>query len=394
MKRQSVRGTRLALIAVLTLVSSAVLPAGSFVFPGVEFSSARLDAMGGVHVALADDISTLFSNPAGFRQAGPQLAVYELTLHLSGPVFSIADLMLRVANGESPTTLLSDPKVSSLLTSLHASAGLNGPLSFGYVGNGLGFGFFNSSDVTFETEGTLPTVTTTVNENLMFVGGYAFGIPLPPSLDSTLDLGVSLKVSAQGSVVSDQAISTLLSSPNLSILSNAPFDLYVGLGVDAGVLYTWNKTLSVGIVGRNLYAPVMKNSYTRLTSFGGSAPSVSYGYTPLDLSAGILFSPRLGLLERYITNLKLMLDYSDILDFVTHASTATNPVLHVGLGAEVVVLQILALRAGFNEGYFSAGLGLNLTYFSLNLTMFGSELSTEPGLHPVYNLLVGLVFKY
>ena len=177
MKRQSVRGTRLALIAVLTLVSSAVLPAGSFVFPGVEFSSARLDAMGGVHVALADDISTLFSNPAGFRQAGPQLAVSELTLHLSGPVFSIADLMLRVANGESPTTLLSDPKVSSLLTSLHASAGLNGPLSFGYVGNGLGFGFFNSSDVTFETEGTLPTVTTTVNENLMFVGGYAFGIP-------------------------------------------------------------------------------------------------------------------------------------------------------------------------------------------------------------------------
>jgi hypothetical protein len=61
---------------------------------------------------------------------------------------------------------------------------------------------------------------------------------------------------------------------------------------------------------------------------------------------------------------------------------------------EVVMLQILALRAGFNEGYFSAGLGLNLTFFSLNLTMFGSELSTEPGLRPVYNLLLGLEFRY
>ena len=385
---------RLALIAALMLASGALVSAGSFVFPGVEFPSARLDAMGGVHVALADDISTLFSNPAGFRQAGPQLAISELTMNLSGPVFSIADLMLRVSNGESPTTLLSDPKVQTLLTSLHASAGLNGPISFGYVGNGLGFGFFDSTDVTFETAGTLPTITTTVNENLMFVGGYAFAIPLPPSLLSTLDLGVSLKVSAQGSVVSDQAISTLLSSPNISFLTNAPFDMFVGFGVDAGILYTWNKTISVGIVGRNLYAPVMQNHYTRLTSFGGSAPTVSYGYTPLNLSAGILFSPGLGLLERYVTNLKLMLDYSDILDFVTHSATATNPVLHIGLGAEVVVLQILALRAGFNEGYFSAGLGLNLTYFSLNLTMFGSELSTEPGLHPVYNLLVGLVFRY
>jgi len=388
------RGTRLVLIAALALVSPAVLPAGSFVFPGVEFSSARLDAMGGVHVALADDITTLFSNPAGFRQAGPQFSISELTLSLSGPVFSIADLMLRVANGESPKTLLSDPKVSSLLTSLHASAGLNGPISFGYVGNGLGFGFFDSSDVTFETEGTLPTVTTTVNQNLMFVGGYAFAIPLPPSILSTLDFGVSLKVSAQGSVVSDEAISTLLSSPDASFLTSAPFDLYVGMGVDAGVLYTWNKTLSLGIVGRNLYAPVMKSSYARLTSLGAGTPVISYGYTPLNLSAGILFSPRLGFLERYVTNLKLMLDYSDILDFVTHAATATNPVLHVGIGAEVVVLQILALRAGFNEGYFSAGLGLNLTYFSLNLTMFGSELSTEPGLHPVYNLLVGLEFRY
>ncbi|HYW83277.1 MAG TPA: hypothetical protein VFB30_08475, partial [Spirochaetia bacterium] len=120
------RRTRPALIAALMLVSCTIVHAGSFVFPGVEFSSARLDAMGGLHVALADDISTLFSNPAGFRQAGPQFSVSELTMSLSGPVFSIADLMLRVANGESPNTLLSDPKVSSLLTSLYASAGLNG----------------------------------------------------------------------------------------------------------------------------------------------------------------------------------------------------------------------------------------------------------------------------
>ena len=388
------RRTRLGLIAVLMLVCCALLPGQSFTLPAIEFSSARMDAMGGMHVALADDISTLFSNPAGFRQAGPQLAVSELTVNLSGPVFSIADLLLRVMGGASPTTLLSDPDVKTLLTSLHASAGLNGPLSFGYVGDGLGFGFFNSTDLTFETQGTLPTITTTMRENVKFVGGYAFAIPLPSSLNSTLDLGLSLNVSAQGRVVSVQAISTLISTGNPNFLLTAPFDLFVGIGVDAGILYTWNKTLSVGIVGRNLYAPVMKNAYAKLTDFGVTAPALSYGNTPLDLSAGILYSPSLGVLERYITKLKLMLDYNDILDFATHPVTATNPVLHVGIGVEVVMLQILALRAGFNEGYFSAGLGLNLSFFSLNLTMFGSELSTEPGHRPVYNLLFGLEFRY
>lgn len=388
------RRTRLGLIAALTLVCCAVLPGQSFTFPGIEFSSARIDALGGRHAALADDISTLFSNPAGFRQAGPQLAVSELTVNLSGPVFSIADLLLRVLGGASPTTLLSDPDVQTLLTSLHASAGLNGPLSFGYVGDGLGFGFFNSTDLTIETQGTLPTITTTMHENMKFVGGYAFAIPLPPSLQSTLDFGLSLNVSAQGRVVSTQAISTLISSADPAFLLTAPFDLFVGIGLDAGILYTWNKTISVGVVGRNLYAPVMKNAYAKLTDFGVTSPTLSYGATPLDLSAGILYSPNLGVLERYITKLKIMLDYNDILDFATHPVTATNPVLHVGIGVEVVMLQILALRAGFNEGYFSAGLGLNLTFFSLNLTMFGSELSMEPGLRPVYNLLLGLEFRY
>jgi hypothetical protein len=382
-----------AVITVLLLVASTTLSARSFTFLAPEFASARLDALGGMHAALADDISTLFSNPAGFRQAGPQLSVSELTLNLSGPVFSMTDLVLKVMAGEDPLTLLADPDVADLLTSLYASGGVNGPLSFGYVGDGLGFGFFNSTGLTFTTQGTVPTVTAILQENIVFVGGYAFAIPLPPTLRSTLDLGVSLKLNTQGDMRMIESISSLLSS-SIPDLTTLPLDVYVGIGVDAGILYTWNKTISVGIVGRNLYAPALKNSYSALTDFGATPPTLSYGSMPLDLTAGILYSPGLGRLERYITKLKLMLDYSDILDFLTHPVTSTNPFLHVGAGVEMVMLQILSLRAGFDEGYFSAGLGLDLSVFKLNLTMFGSELSTEPGLRPVYNLLVGLEFRY
>ena len=168
-----------------------------------------------------------------------------------------------------------------------------------------------------------------------------------------------------------------------------------GIGVDLGVRYSWNDTIALGVVARNLYAPALINSYATFSSFTqGATPTMSFGIVPLDLSAGIAYTPNLGALEPYLGGLKVLLDYNDILDFLTHPDTASNPVLHVGLGVEVQLLQILALRVGFDEGYFSAGAGLNLGVFRLNLTMYGSELSLEPGLRPAYNLILGLEFRY
>jgi hypothetical protein len=56
------------------------------------------------------------------------------------------------------------------------------------------------------------------------------------------------------------------------------------------------------------------------------------------------------------------------------------------------MLQILSLRAGFGQGLLSAGLELDLAFVSVSLSMFGSELSTEPGLRPTYNFVLGMRF--
>jgi len=390
--------TVLAAIVVATLLVAGTLSAQDFIFQEPTFPSARIAAMGGTHVALADDVSTLLSNPAGFRSAGPQFSVTELTANVTGPVFSIADLVLSILKNANPLTLLTDPSTQSLLASLYSQALLNGPISFGYVGDGLGFGFFNTTGFTFSTQGTVPTLTAAIREDLLFVGGYAFRIPLPDVMRSTLDLGLSVKAFARGSEQFSESlldIFSLLTSGDFTSLLNKPFDVDVGFGVDAGLLYSWNKTISLGIVGKDLYAPVVRNTYASITAFGsGGSAAQTYGSAPINLSAGILFSPNLGPIEEYLSNLKIAIDYADILDFLTHPDTATNLVLHVGIGLETQVLQILSLRAGFDEGYFSAGLGLNLTAFQLGLAMYGSELSSEPGLRPAYNLLVSLEFKY
>ena len=110
------------------------------------------------------------------------------------------------------------------------------------MGNGLGFGFFNSfGDHPFSTQGTVTTMNAAVQEDLMFVGGYSFPIPLPDSLRSTLDLGLSLKLFVQGTMAVSQSILEMSSPPistgDFSFLLNQPLDLDVGIGLDAGILY-------------------------------------------------------------------------------------------------------------------------------------------------------------
>lgn len=390
------KAIRLAVLILLCSVSASF--AADFTFQPMRFPSSRIDALGGMHAALADDLSVLVSNPAGFQSAGPQFSVAELTTNLSGPIFSLADLVFRIVGGANPTTLLTEPDVQALLTSLYTGATINGPLALGYIGNGLGFGLFNSSSAVFTTEGTVPTVTAELREDLLFIAGYGFRVPLPDRLKSTLDLGFSVKAFARTSIDWSESILSffsLLTSPSLGTILSQPFTLDVGFGVDAGALYAWNGLISVGLVARNLYSPVARTSYNSVNDFSsGVVLSKSYGYAPLDLSAGILYTPQLGFLEEYLSSPKLMLDYSDIVDFWTHPDTASNPLLHIGLGAEIILLDVLALRAGFGDGYFSAGFGMNLTVFRLDLTMFGRELSLEPGLRPNYNLIVSLLFRY
>jgi hypothetical protein len=380
------------------VISPAALPAGSFLFDATQFPSARMSALGGTHAALADDISVLLSNPGGFRSAGPQLSVAELTTNLSGPIFSIADVAFRIAGSASPSSLLLEPEVQKLLTSLYAGATINGPLALAYIGNGLGFGFFNSTSASFSTQGTVPTVTTTMKEDLLFIAGYGFRIPLPDKSLSTLDVGFSVKGFTRAGIQWSESILSffsLFTSPSSGGLTGQPFTLDLGFGLDVGALYNWNSFISVGLAARNVFSPVVRSAYTSLDAFSsGGTPTMSNGNAPLDLSLGLLLTPRLGFLENYLSNPKIMLDYGDIIDFWTHPDTASNPILHVGLGVEVTLLDVLALRGGFGDGYFSAGAGINLTAFRLDLTMFGRELSTQPGLRPSYNLIMSTTFRY
>lgn len=362
----------------------------------ISMPSARTAGVGGLHAALTNDLSSLFANPAGFVSAEPQISLAEISVGMRGPIFDIAGLVIQGMNQDFEDLLASDA-VLDLVTSLYAAADILGPINFGYLGRGLGFGFFNTTDVTFSSNSPL-TITALAGEQITLAGGYGFRMPIPEESGHTLDIGVLLKGSMRGEVTITRTLLELpdmFSSIGLETVTDAPFRLISGIGIDMGIRYGFKDIFALGIVGKDLYTPTMTQSYSTTDVFldGTDEPEISYGTVPIDLTAGILFSPPLGIIGRFIDDLSLTLDYVDILDFLTHPSTASNPILHVSFGAELRMLEILMVRGGFRQGLFAAGLGLDLTIFGIHIAMFGTELSSEPGLRPVYNAQIGIDFK-
>ena len=362
----------------------------------ITIPSPRTAAAGGIHVSSTTDLSSLFSNPAGFMSAEPHLSLAEISVGASGPIFDIATIVFQAVE-QDVSALLGSSRVQSMLSSIYAAADILGPINFGYMGKGLGFGFFNTTDVTISSNAPL-TLTAIAGEQMTLAGGYAFRIPFSEESQSALDLGILLKGSLRGEVELTKSVVQLFSlfdSISLETVTGQPFRFISGIGLDVGIRYGYSDVFAFSIVGKDLYTPTLTQTYSSLSSFidNTEEPTKSDGLIPLDLTAGLLFSPRLGIIERFINELRIMLDYVDILDFLTHPGSAVNPVLHARLGIELRMLEILTLRGGFNQGLFAAGLGIELSIFNINVAMFGSELSTEPGLRPVYNAQVGIEFR-
>ncbi|MDA3941071.1 MAG: hypothetical protein PF693_17475 [Spirochaetia bacterium] len=349
----------------------------------ISIISPTASALGGPHVTMNNGFSSLMNNPAGFYTAEPEFSIGEITLGLKGPVFDIANLIITNDMASLP----------AMLQGIYVGLDMLGPLSFGYVGDGLGFGIYSNSYSTISSSGPL-TVKADIGSEVILTGGYAMRIPLPLPDINQLDVGMLLKGTFKGELSFEESALNIM-NVSLATLKSKPFDFITGIGVDLGFRYSYKDMITFGLVGRDLYSPTLHNVYDDFNDFtSGAIPKEELnGIVPFALDFGMMYSPDLESKNLFVSDVKVYLDYYDILDFWLYPELATNPILHIGLGVEVSMLSILDVRAGFNEGLLAAGLGLDLYYFKLNLAMFGSELSTEPGLQPVYNLQLGFEFR-
>ena len=386
LRKPSLRIARVFCVAALLTVPPTFAEAADSVAPFVV-SFGDVEAMGGPHAALAGGFSALLSNPASLAAAKPELMAARLGLKASGPIFDIANIM--VSGGDVMTKMVDFLGANDY--KLYTGVDLVGPLSFGYVGEGLGFGLFNTTHASLDAA-NITSITAEMREDLLLVGGYAYRVELGKG--HVLDLGLLAKGFIRGEVSATKGVFEIESLLDPASLLGQPFVLTTGIGLDAGIRWDWEGQVSAGLVCRDAYSPALIAEFPSATSFidRSATPTSTRSTIRPDLAVGAAWSPELGRLGRYIDGLVLALDYVDILDLAR--PVPRNAILNLGLGVEVRMLEILSVRLGFREALLAAGLGFDLGAFSLNAAAWGDEIGIEPGARPVYNLLLSFDFAY
>lgn len=229
---------------------------------------------------------------------------------------------------------------------------------------------------------------------------------------------------AIGILVNQQTNIMLRSNVDLSIQS------YLDAGPAFGVARKFmNDDLTVGVNVRGIYRLAADRDFKTIEFLSGKKLSLSdiggqgmgvdgdigaYYKTPLDLkivrfsvggSVNNLAASRYDVafknLVKKVTsappsndrkaNLGVRADFSDL--FILTENKAAVEVQDIGkssklvslwkrvhMGAETRLIRLFSVRAGLNQGYYTAGLGLNLPLLKIDLATYGEEIGTNAGM--------------
>lgn len=378
----------LVFLAAAMLAAAAPLAAQSFTPVKPEIVSARLAGFGGAYSALQAGFDTLSTNPAALSTVDREWSVARLAVNASGPLFDFGTVL----EADELTTGILD--LVSKNEGIHLGSSITGPIAFGMVDRNFGFGVFNRSVV----NASIPSITSAnvlVGEELQLVGAY--GLDVITVKKHAFSVGLQLKGFFQTFLTkSGTAVAVLASftgsdgfKPEL-----IPTVLATGFGLDAGILYRFGSILNVGVVCRDAFTPVYVSKYATFENYldGVPAGETKSDLLEPDIDAGV--TVQIPVPETWVTisGFRFMMDYRNILDRFKPASR--NPILDAAIGTEIELLDVVSLRAGINDAYLSSGLGLDLTFFTIDFAMYGRELGLEPGKRPLLNMELAISMEY
>ncbi len=306
--------------------------------------SLRSLGMGGVHIPAEDDASMMLVNPANLSEIkGIQWTIFDLGLKSNALQYATT----------STTTATSVSGASSLSPyygkPVYVGLGGNSTLAFPY----FGFSIYDDGGLGFKLNNpAFPNL----NLNYFNDYGYVLGGALP--IAGPLSFGLNFKriTRAGGNVnFGPDLISTLTSTTLASSIQNEG----TGYGIDAGFLlrsqapFHPSASVTMKDVGQTAFIRTkgtitpepIKDSLNLGLTFDGSIPG-------LGIAGGI--------------------EYRDILLL----GETIGKKLYMGTELS---LPLLDIRAGFGQGYYSYGLGIDLAIFQVDAALYQIETGVYPG---------------
>lgn len=337
---------------------------------------ARSIAMGGAFTALSSGYQSLYGNPAGFALGRGMLTLANASMWgfvkpTTAEMDRLATMIQDASNGSQSAVL---DEANHLITGNGLGAGA--AVGLGWTGAGLGLGV---TAVTEEYAHGLTLLGTQFQSatQVSVVAGMA--ITIGPK-DFNLKIGGDLRPFARvdSTVPASDLIAAIAGHGDVgAVIMGSQANYGLGLAADLGVIGTMGP-LSAGLAIRDIAPPfgfgattigsVLQSSSTSSASEQGQfLPNVSFGlgYSPS-------FIP--GLIDP-----SLYFEVQDPVRALQDKDSLWN-LLHVG--GELRLLSFIYLRGGINQGWLTAGAGVNLLILEIDGALFTEELGHHPGDFP------------
>lgn len=357
----------------------------------VSNSSIYNRGLGGPHSGMARGFHTFFNNPALLAEYDPELLFFQLNANLKGDALKIANLYLGGSLSlDDPAGVLStlqDQGLTRLLIGVEAG----GPVAVGHIGNNWGWCVKNSSNVYVDLPYLLGTSKMLIREDLTFALGLSYPLVFPVSDNFIVEFipGVMSRTTIRGEVEIEKDLLGLVGvvSDTESIITDNPINISPMFAVDIGFLVKLNDIVKLSGVVKDIYTPILKYPVTDVgeildvfTTTADTTGNIVYR----EINFGLGVDIPLGPLEVVVSDFDIYLDYYDLLRF------EKNPLLHLGIGTDITLLDKLHLLAGFNEGLLSLGLNVDVKGFDVGFAMYGTEEGSQPGMRSVMNFLISI----
>jgi hypothetical protein len=324
------------------------------------YDGVREESMGGAAVATVNDETSLLLNPAALGR----LRNYFVTV--VDPEIELGEKTQALV-GLSPTDFMSPQKTLDDCNSgpgqrLHQRV----QLFPSFVVTNFGFGIYGRYATDAFVDSTKTTFTYQYRNDLAAVLGFNLRL-----FEGVLKIGVNVRgVNRVESNRTDiPPTSTGLSMTTLVSGTTVASEGF-GIGSDAGVILTapwaWLPTLAA------VYHDVGTTSYDINHGMNYSTTNRP-ARTPATLDAGFSLNPILSKRTRMVITAELR----DVLDAVEPANLEASDQMtrRLHYGVEFNFGDILYLRGGLNQGYWTAGIELNMLNTQLQLATYGEEVS-------------------
>lgn len=348
--------------------------------PSVKPFNARFMGMGNSGVAIANDHYLLYQNPAGLgipkegvsKDSGI-LTVLGLGVQtdpvLAKDVYNaVKGVKDSMDNGDGPFEAVDKNKDKlAKVIGKNVGFGVNGPLYLGYTGDGWGFVLADALYANISvSRHAIPYIGVQGNA----VVDFKFGMAFPISILSENDfiIGVAPKAFLRGDVDIEKNIVDMDNLPD-EISDSMGFGL--GGGVDTGILFKL-PFLDGSRVG--LAVDDILSYYDKMAPNPNSDELISKGTKRIQPNLRVGAYLDLSFLTANLFGLKAAIDVNHLFD-----SDYPNLANKLHLGAELSFFDFLYVRAGLNQGYMTAGLGIDLFILRLDYAYFQREAGLYPG---------------